>query len=188
MALAEAILVCLAEKPLTGYDLAKTFDTSIGFFWHADHQQIYRELKKLKERGWVNDELVVQEGRPNKRRYSITGSGRDRLVDWSRESDPPPGVKDDMMVKLYGLAEVDIPSVAAQIRDRLAGHRRRLALYERIRDTVFADMDRSDPAVVGRFLGLQLGLDYEKAWIGWCGRALQLLAELPGSARGRSPG
>ena len=35
MALAEAILVCLAEKPLSGYELAKSFDSSIGFFWRS---------------------------------------------------------------------------------------------------------------------------------------------------------
>ena len=63
MALGEAILVCLAEEPLTGYDLAKSFDTSIGFFWRADHQQIYRELKRLRTNGWVADELVVQTSR-----------------------------------------------------------------------------------------------------------------------------
>ena len=51
MALGDAILACLTERPMTGYELAKTFDTSIGFFWKADHQQIYRELSKLRERG-----------------------------------------------------------------------------------------------------------------------------------------
>ena len=33
---------------MSGYELAKTFDSSIGFFWKADHQQIYRELSKLR--------------------------------------------------------------------------------------------------------------------------------------------
>ena len=40
MALGDAILACLTEHPMTGYELAKTFDSSIGFFWKADHQQI----------------------------------------------------------------------------------------------------------------------------------------------------
>ena len=39
MALGDAILACLTERPMTGYELAKTFDNSIGFFWKADHQQ-----------------------------------------------------------------------------------------------------------------------------------------------------
>ena len=48
MALADAILVCLTERPMTGYELAKTFDSSMGFFWRASHQQIYRELQQLR--------------------------------------------------------------------------------------------------------------------------------------------
>ena len=49
MALGDAILACLTERPMTGYELAKTFDSSIGFFWKTDHQQIYRELSRLRE-------------------------------------------------------------------------------------------------------------------------------------------
>ncbi len=48
MALGDAILACLTERPMTGYELAKTFDSSIGFFWKANHQQIYRELSRLR--------------------------------------------------------------------------------------------------------------------------------------------
>ena len=125
MALAEAILVCLAEEPLTGYELAKSFDTSSGFFWRADHQQIYRELKRLRENDWVSDELVVQQGRPNKRRYSITAAGRAHLMEWSQQSQTPPPIKDDLLVKLYSLADVDAMAVREQIADRLAGHRDR---------------------------------------------------------------
>ena len=51
MALGDAILACLTERPMTGYELAKTFDASIGFFWKANHQQIYRELTRLRDRG-----------------------------------------------------------------------------------------------------------------------------------------
>src|SRR3984893_14430046 len=49
VALGDAILVCLTERPMTGYELAKTFDASIGYFWRADHQQIYRELARLRD-------------------------------------------------------------------------------------------------------------------------------------------
>ena len=181
MALGEAILVCLAEEPLTGYDLAKSFDTSIGFFWRADHQQIYRELKRLKTNGWVADELVIQTSRPNKRRYSITPEGREHLIAWSRESHPPAPVKDDLMVKLYSLADVDIDSVRRQIVDRLDGHRNRLNLYERIERSVYRDTPDDDAGAVGRLLGLRAGFAYERAWIRWCEDAIERLSALPES-------
>ncbi len=178
MALAEAILVCLAEEPLTGYELAKSFDTSIGFFWRADHQQIYRELKRLRDNDWVSDELVVQQGRPNKRRYSITDAGRAHLMEWSQQPQQPPPIKDDLLVKLYSLADVDAGAVREQIADRLTGHRDRLKLYQRIERTIYREIEEDDVAGVGRLLGLRAGLAYERAWIRWCTDALQQLDSL----------
>ena len=178
MALSEAILVCLADEPLTGYDLAKRFSESIGFFWHADHQQIYRVLRRLKDDGLVDDELVIQDGRPNKRVYSITAAGRDRLVDWSREEHPAASVKDDLLVTLYGLEHADISAVSRQVADRLEHHRRRLALYERIQQSGYREVAADDAAATGRLLGLELGLAYERSWIEWCAAALDRLGLL----------
>ena len=78
MALGDAILACLTERPMTGYELAKTFDNSIGFFWKADHQQIYRELTKLRDRGHIQGREVVQSGKPNKLVYTLTPEGPGR--------------------------------------------------------------------------------------------------------------
>ena len=78
MALADAILACLTEHPMTGYELAKTFDSSIGFFWKADHQQIYRELSRLRDRGHIQGREVVQSGKPNKLVYTLTTRAKPR--------------------------------------------------------------------------------------------------------------
>ena len=53
MALEHAILVSLRERPAAGLDLARRFDRSIGFFWSATHQQIYRVLARMEADGWV---------------------------------------------------------------------------------------------------------------------------------------
>src|SRR5437899_12910457 len=76
MALGDAILACLTERPMTGYELAKTFDSSIGFFWKTDHQQIYRELSRLRTRGYIQCREVVQSGKPNKLVDNLTPYGR----------------------------------------------------------------------------------------------------------------
>lgn len=178
MALSQAILICLADGPLTGYELAKTFDTSIGFFWRADHQQIYRELKRLGGDELVTSEHVVQQGRPNKSIYSITQKGRERLKFWAEERSPPSSIKDDMMVQLYGLDHVDIDHMRTHIEERLARHRQLLKLYERIAETGFSEVDPQDAGRVGKFLGLQLGIRYETMWIGWCEDALARMAVL----------
>ncbi|MGW2586967.1 PadR family transcriptional regulator, partial [Streptomyces virginiae] len=51
MALDHAILVSLLEKPGSGYELARRFDRSIGYFWTATHQQIYRVLGRMEGNG-----------------------------------------------------------------------------------------------------------------------------------------
>ena len=66
MSLPHAILTALLDEDLTGYALAKQFDVSLGFFWQASHQQIYRELKGLHLQGGVNVLEVPQHGKPDK--------------------------------------------------------------------------------------------------------------------------
>jgi hypothetical protein len=43
MSLPHALLTALVEHPCSGSELAERFDRSIGYFWNATHQQIYRE-------------------------------------------------------------------------------------------------------------------------------------------------
>ena len=108
MALAEAILVCLTERPMTGYELAKTFDSSIGFFWRASHQQIYRELQQLRAERLVDSKDVIQTDRPNKTIYTISKKGLDHIRSWSRDLSDRPPVRDNMLLKLYALDKIDL--------------------------------------------------------------------------------
>ena len=112
MALGDAILACLTERPMTGYELAKTFDSSIGFFWKADHQQIYRELSKLRDRGHVQAREVVQSGKPNKLVYTLTSEGKAAFRHWAARPSMPASIKDDLLVRLYALDSVDIEPLA----------------------------------------------------------------------------
>lgn len=185
MALAEAILVCLTERPMTGYELAKTFDNSIGFFWRAAHQQIYRELQALRRAGFVDGEDVIQTGRPNKTVYAINAAGLDHLKAWSREDCERPPVRDDLFVRLYALDCVDLAALYDQVRERLVRHKARLALYERIETKSFSRPIK-DLRRTGLKLGLQIGLIAERSNIAWCELALETLAaHLPAASRPR---
>jgi len=64
MSLSYAILATLADRPCSGYDIAKQFDGAAGLVWQAAPQQIYRELTE-----WIaqpckpsptKDELLVK--------------------------------------------------------------------------------------------------------------------------------
>ena len=85
MALPHAILVSLCEQSGSGYELARRFDRSIGYFWAATHQQIYRTLKTMEDDGWVRVTPVVQQGRPDKKVYTVSDAGRAELARWIAE-------------------------------------------------------------------------------------------------------
>ena len=85
MALPHAILVSLSEQSGSGYELARRFDRSIGFFWSATHQQIYRTLRAMEDDGWVQATPVVQHGRPDKKVYTVADAGRAELARWIAE-------------------------------------------------------------------------------------------------------
>ena len=177
MALAEAILVCLTERPMTGYELAKTFDSSIGFFWRASHQQIYRELQQLRAERLVDSKDVIQTDRPNKTVYTISKNGLDRIRAWSRDLSDRPPVRDNMLLKLYALDRIDLEALATEIADRLVKHSARLAIYERIMAKRYSGRQLG-VRETGRLLGLRVGLMTERGYVAWCEEALTTIASI----------
>lgn len=77
--LQNVILFFLKDSPLTGYELNKKIRKT--FAWTASHQQIYRELAKLNAQDLIDGEEVPQEGKPNKRVYSLTELGENTVDD-----------------------------------------------------------------------------------------------------------
>lgn len=88
---------------LTGYDLKKWADWSIGFFyWSPSISQIYAELKKLETAGLVVSEMVSEPGERGRRVYRITGRGTRAVRNWSRDAPvEQPVLKHGLMLRLW---------------------------------------------------------------------------------------
>ena len=121
VALPHAILVALCEQSGSGYELARRFDRSIGYFWAATHQQIYRTLRAMEDDGWVHVTPVAQQGRPDKKVYTVSEAGRAELARWIAEPLSGRGstVADnrtrDLAVKVRGAEHGDIDALRAQV-------------------------------------------------------------------------
>ena len=101
MALSHAILAAINDRACSGYDLAKQFDGSVGFFWNATHQQIYRELTKLEEQSHIDAQLIHQDHRPDKKIYTLTTKGEEYLRSWIATPSTVSPLKDDLLVKIF---------------------------------------------------------------------------------------
>jgi DNA-binding PadR family transcriptional regulator len=175
MALEHAILVSLAERSATGYDLARRFDASIGHFWKATHQQVYKVLARMQEQGWVDVELVAQAGRPDRKVHRITDAGRAELRRWSAEPIGPEVLRSSFAVALRGLPNVDRDALLAHVRARRDEHAATLEAYEKDMARTFPDPDALDEAALGPYLVLRGGILTEAAGLQWCEETLARL-------------
>src|ERR1700712_214888 len=100
MALEHALLVSLRERPATGIELTRRFDRSIGFFWRATHQQIYKVLRRMEADGWVL--AAAGDSRSTERRYSVTPAGERVLAEWVGSPTPAVTLRSELAVKMRG--------------------------------------------------------------------------------------
>jgi len=174
MSLPHALLTALIEQPSSGSDLAGRFDRSIGYFWHATHQQIYRELGRLEEAGWL-EALPLESGRGRKKVYRVLPAGREELKRWIAENQDPKPLRDELMVRMRAEAVVGPTELASDIQRRLALHQEKLALYREIEARDFGDASGGSRKAQLQHLVLSAGIMQETMWIEFAEKALAIL-------------
>jgi PadR family transcriptional regulator AphA len=114
-----AVLGLLTRRPMSGYDLKKTVDRSVGYFWSPAKSQIYAVLPRLVEAGFATSRKIAQSQRPDKQVYRITPRGRRALEDWIAESPAPSEpARNPLLLKLF-FGEVSSPEVLLEhVRER----------------------------------------------------------------------
>ncbi|HYG95196.1 MAG TPA: PadR family transcriptional regulator [Nocardioides sp.] len=167
MALEHAILVSLSERAASGSELTRRFDASIGFFWTATHQQIYRVLGRMDAEGWIESEVVPQADRPAKKVYAVTDAGRAELRRWIAEPTAVDPVRSDLGVKLRGASYGDRAALLDDLRRQLDEHTKRRSLYEFMAARDFPEPGSLDGADLDIYLVLRGGLLLEEFWIRW---------------------
>jgi DNA-binding PadR family transcriptional regulator len=173
MALSHAILTALNDAACSGYDLAKRFDGSVGFFWNASHQQIYRELTKLEESGYIEPTVIHQDNRPDKKNYLVTPAGQDYLRSWIAEPSTVAYPKDDLLVKLFAGDLVDRDVILATLEQHHSQHQERLNTYLSIEQQIFPHLDKLNRAQRYQYLTLRQGIRLETAWLAWYAEAIE---------------
>lgn len=166
MSLPHAILTALLEKPSSGLELTRRFDKSIGFFWSATHQQIYRELSKLEQAGLIRALPSASPARGQRREYEVLPAGREELASWTAKPQDPKPLREVLGIRLRAAAVIGTAGVAEEVRRHLALHRRQLAEYTEIERRDFP-AGLTDPGDRLRHVVLRGGIEAERFWIGW---------------------
>ncbi|APB35195.1 Putative transcriptional regulators [Gloeomargarita lithophora Alchichica-D10] len=180
MSLAHAMATILLQSPQTGYDLSKEFDEKVSCYWQATSQQIYRELARMQEQGWVAVTVIPQSGRPDKKLYTLTELGQQELRRWIAEPSHPTAIREELLVKVRGGFMVPPALLLKEIERRQGYHQQKLAYYRSL-EPEFGDLANLSPRQRHIYLTLRCGIRYETMWIEWCEEAM---AHLTGLASG----
>ncbi|AVH98925.1 MULTISPECIES: PadR family transcriptional regulator [Streptomyces] len=172
MSLPHAILTALLEKPSSGLELTRRFDKSIGYFWSATHQQIYRELGRLEQAGHIRALPSPVPVRGRRKEYEVLPAGRAELGDWVARSEDPKPMRSALLLRMRAAAMVGASGLRAELERHLALHRGQLEEYRAIEDRDFPpERRRTEPDRL-RHLVLRGGIDLERFWVEWLTGAL----------------
>jgi len=176
LSLKHVILTLIHQSPSTGYEINKSFEQKIGFFWHASHQQVYQELAKLKKSELLICTCIPQTDKPDKKRYSITIKGRDELKTWLHQPLPERKYKDILLVRLLSTDLLPVDKLCEQITDAAALEQQRLETFLEIQACYNAKQIENLSHVDKRlFISLRKGILIAQAEIAWAKEALEAL-------------
>jgi PadR family transcriptional regulator, regulatory protein AphA len=151
----------------SGYEIKRTVELSIRFFWTISPAQVYPSLAKLEQAGLLAGRDEPQGNRP-RRVYERTREGTRALRDWLTSSEAMPfELRDIGMVKLFFADALDSDAadqLLAQVRSRSA---ERAATLEAVRP------EAEEAARAGNnhpLLTLEMGIAYHEAIVDVCRR------------------
>src|ERR1700733_291418 len=186
VALPHAILVSLCEQSGSGYELTHRFDRSIGYFWSATHQQIYRTLRTMEDDGWVSATVVAQQGRPDKKVYTVSDAGRSELARWiaaplgggpsGRGGVGRGGALSEVAVKLRGAAFGDRSALHDQVVALRTERAQLLDTYRGFEKKQFPDPAVLRDSALHQYLVLRGGIRAEEGTIDWLDEVTAALA------------
>lgn len=184
--------------PLSGYDLKRLFDHTLAPMWGAAHSQIYKELRRMQEFGWVEMEREEQESRPDRKVYQMTAAGREALTTWQQQSPEVFQIRDELLLKITFGSFAPPEALAKNLREGIAFHEQRLQAYRQsqqhlpVQHTRLQPSGRPDPygsegeedlyfRLISRF-----AISFEKTYLNWLYETLENLEEQGFSANPES--
>lgn len=177
-ALGCALLGLLARAPSTGYDLARRMQRPVGYFWSANHSQIYPELARLGHAGLVSHEVIEGAGPRPTKRYAVTPAGMDALRAWVRSDLEAQPVRDLETLRLWSVWTVEPEAARGLVVQARARHEAAMLAYAAELAEIAGlpeAQDRSHPSFAS-VLTLEGGLRTRRAAVDWCDWMLTRLA------------
>ncbi|NUY55293.1 MULTISPECIES: PadR family transcriptional regulator [unclassified Salinivibrio] len=182
MSLPHVILTVLSNCEATGYDITKAFSTTISNVWKASHQQVYRELTKLAERGAVTYRLEPQVGKPDRKVYAITPVGTEVLEAWFIQAPKLAPPRDEYVARLLSCEVLDPTPMLEHINNLIAESQQLLNHYALLEQRDYGQSTSLTQQQRLMRLALRRSIHQRRAWMAWAQEVRDELTMLAASA------
>jgi PadR family transcriptional regulator, regulatory protein AphA len=177
-----AILGLLAEEARSGYDIKNLVEERLSHFWSESFGHLYPMLRRLHERGLLAQRVERQEGRPDRKVYSITDAGREALEAWFAEPPSPQRPRNEVLLRIFLGRHTSPDHLVRDIRAQREGFASTLAQLRSVK--VRLESEASDhPDRVYWGLTIEYGLKALEALVEWGDEAEATMREIASGTR-----
>jgi DNA-binding PadR family transcriptional regulator len=104
-------IVATCNRRVTGKEITDFVQRDLGEFWQVAHSQVYPELKRMTQDGWITCHAVP--GNEKEKQYELTAKGREILEQWlAIPNESTPHQKDIFSLKMYFIEDRSDPRVS----------------------------------------------------------------------------
>jgi DNA-binding PadR family transcriptional regulator len=169
-----AVLGFLNRQPMSGYDLKKAVEQSVGNFWKESYGQLYPILRRLSEDGLARKSDGGAGGKRARHAYAITPAGREALRRWLEEPTEPQQLRNELLLKLFFGGNGDRTWCRRHVEQARARLVADLERYETIHEGLRRD-HADAPDFEYWVITLRYGERDTQALIEWCDETLAAL-------------
>lgn len=177
-----AVLGILDAGAGSGYDIKKAIEYEIGFYYKISNGQIYPTLGILASKGYATVDIEKNEGKPDRKVYSITETGREIFREWLLRPvnyHNPGG--NELLLKLHFGASAGAEHNMTLLADHMGIKKRELGRFNEIASYLNIKTAVTQQEIYS-YIALLYGQTLAEANIAWCGEAMKILKAMEGKA------
>ncbi|WP_020619125.1 PadR family transcriptional regulator [Paenibacillus daejeonensis] len=131
------ILGMLLQGKMSGYDLKKIIEQSVGIFYKVSYGSLYPTLKRMSEQGLIDEEETGNT--KNKKLYSIRPEGTESFQRWLKE--PLQANKREHLIKIFFYDYLDESTRQQQLEAYQRGIQMQIAQMEAVQQIVAGELE-----------------------------------------------
>ncbi len=171
-----AILGFLHDCDMSGYDIRKRAQETVGYFWHESEGHLYPTLQRMVKSGLIKEGGASRRNARKRKQYSITEFGKEKLKEWLATPVEEGRVRNSFLLKLFFSKKMKPAVIHEHLERELFKRKEQMAIYKRIQDDI-KNSDKNDQHTQLWSMTLDYGLRHTQCWIDWLQDSMKLMAK-----------